>query len=117
MKRVSLIIMASSLSSNPTMTNAPGGPAKASLAGSRKAVLTDWIFRHLTLVFAVITILLIVMIAWSLYRASLPSIHHSGVKFFTTSEWDPVAPDEGKKTGDLYGVLPFVYGTLVTSFL
>ncbi len=81
--------------------------------------MTDWIFRNLTLLFAFSTVILIAGIVFTLYLASRPGIAHSGAAFFHTSVWDAVAPDpdSGKKTGDLYGVLPYVYGTLVTSAL
>jgi phosphate transport system permease protein len=98
----------------------PGGhePLRGSVSG-RKARLTDWIFRNLTLLFAFSTVVLIAGIVFTLYMAARPNIAHSGGAFFHTSIWDSVAPDpdSGKKTGDLYGVLPFVYGTLVTSAL
>jgi phosphate transport system permease protein len=88
-------------------------------AGGRKARVTDWIFRNLTLLFACSTVLLIAGIVFTLYLAARPNIAHSGASFFHTSVWDSVAPDpdSGKKTGDVYGVLPYVYGTLVTSAL
>jgi phosphate transport system permease protein len=40
---------------------------------------------------------------------SHPSIKAYGVSFFTSSTWDPVAEE--------FGALPFIYGTLVSSFL
>ncbi len=40
---------------------------------------------------------------------SHPSIEAFGISFFTSSSWDPVAEE--------FGALPFVYGTLVSSFL
>src|SRR5579871_6850608 len=93
-------------------------PLSGSMSG-QKARLTDWIFRHLTLLFACSTVLLILGIVVTLTLASRPNFAHAGASFFHTSEWDPVAPDpdSGKLTGDRYGVLPFVYGTLVTSAL
>jgi phosphate transport system permease protein len=82
-----------------------------------RAWLVDWVFKNLTLVFALTTILLIVSIAFMLYRESLSNIHHSGVGFYKGKVWDPVAPEEGKPTGNLFGALPFIYGTLITSFI
>jgi phosphate transport system permease protein len=85
--------------------------------GWNRARLTDWLFQRLTFLFALTTMVLILGIAVSLYWTSRDSLHHMGLRFFTTTAWDPVAAGEGKKIGDIYGVLPFVYGTVVTAFL
>lgn len=79
------------------------------------ATQTDWIFRNFTLVVACITVVLICLIGIMLGWVSRPSFHHSGLSFYTTTQWDPVGVSEDKKTGDLFGVFPFVYGTLITS--
>jgi phosphate transport system permease protein len=49
------------------------------------------------------------LIVYELVLRSGPSWHTSGFKFFTNSDWDPV--------NELFGALPFVYGTLVSSLL
>jgi phosphate transport system permease protein len=49
------------------------------------------------------------LIIYELVLRSGPSWHTSGFKFFTASDWDPV--------NELFGALPFVYGTLVSSLL
>jgi phosphate transport system permease protein len=43
----------------------------------------------------------------ALIDAGMPAIRRFGLAFFATSTWDPVAGE--------FGVLPFVYGTLVSS--
>ncbi|MBI2247627.1 MAG: phosphate ABC transporter permease subunit PstC [Armatimonadetes bacterium] len=45
----------------------------------------------------------------ALIAAASPAIQRFGVGFFVTSTWDPVAEE--------FGVLPFIYGTLVSSAL
>ncbi len=85
------------------------------LSGGPGSGLGDWIFRNLTLLFAFFTVVLILGIAITLFLASRQNIAHTGFNFLKTSTWDPVAPDTDKLVGDLYGVLPFIYGTLVTS--
>ncbi len=62
-----------------------------------------------TAFFAGLVLLITVLIAFQLWRTSLPAIHAFGWKFLTTSTWDPVA--------DVYGAWPFIYGTLMSSFL
>src|SRR5215813_13566093 len=97
--------------------NAPNPPrVRVNTGGMSRAWLVDWLFKNLTLLFALTTILLILSIAYMLYRESLLHLHHSGAGFYTGKVWDPVAPDEGKPTGSLFGALPFIYGTLLTSF-
>ncbi|MEK6706532.1 MAG: phosphate ABC transporter permease subunit PstC [Bdellovibrionota bacterium] len=44
-----------------------------------------------------------------LFRAALPAIHTQGLRFVTSSVWDPVQ--------DVYGAMPVIYGTVVSSFL
>ncbi|MBI1860920.1 MAG: phosphate ABC transporter permease subunit PstC [Deltaproteobacteria bacterium] len=38
-----------------------------------------------------------------------PALYHTGLRFLYTNTWDPV--------GDVYGALPVVFGTLLSSFL
>ena len=52
---------------------------------------------------------LVVLIVYELITKSSLSWHAFGFRFFVASEWDPV--------NDKYGALPFVYGTVVSSFL
>jgi len=69
----------------------------------------DTIFKYLTSFFAAMVLLLIVLMAYEMYVTSSPSIQKFGWGFLTGSKWDPVM--------DEYGALPFIYGTLVSSFL
>ncbi len=105
--------------SNADKLNPVGEPLRAVDGNARAKFgrLADWLFRNLTLIMALSTIALVVGIGLSLYTASRELFHHSGSQFFTGTTWDPVAPDGDKKVGDIYGMLPFVYGTLVTSGL
>ena len=52
---------------------------------------------------------LVGVIVYELISESRLSWHAFGLKFFFRSEWDPV--------NEQFGALPFVYGTLVSSFL
>lgn len=51
----------------------------------------------------------LVLIVYELVLRSGPSWHAFGFKFFANSNWDPV--------NEQFGALPFIYGTLVSSFL
>jgi phosphate transport system permease protein len=51
----------------------------------------------------------LVLIVYELVLRSGPSWHAFGFKFFAGHDWDPV--------NEQFGAMPFVYGTLVSSFL
>lgn len=74
-----------------------------------KFSLADRFFRALTLTFALSIIAIALLIAYELYRNSLLSIEKYGWRFFWSVTWDPVFQN--------FGALPFLYGTLVTSFI
>lgn len=78
---------------------------------------TDWLFRNFALIVACIAVVLIVLIGVMLGWFSRPSFHHSGLSYYTSAEWDPVSANEDKKVGDIFGAAPFIYGTLLTSFV
>lgn len=69
----------------------------------------DRVFRWGTMLFAVVALALIVLLAYQLSLASLPSIRRFGWEFLTTSAWDPVH--------QRFGVLFAIYGTAVSSLL
>ncbi|HEX7680966.1 MAG TPA: phosphate ABC transporter permease subunit PstC [Thermoanaerobaculia bacterium] len=66
-------------------------------------------FRFGTGAFAALVLLIVVGIAIELTRQSWLSITKFGLKFWTTSTWDPVSGD--------FGALPFIWGTLYSSVL
>ncbi|OFV93068.1 MAG: phosphate ABC transporter permease subunit PstC [Acidobacteria bacterium RIFCSPLOWO2_12_FULL_65_11] len=74
-----------------------------------KARTGDLGFRLGTGVFALALVLLVVAIGYELTRQSMLSIEKFGWNFWRTTTWDPV-------TGD-FGALPFLWGTLYSSFL
>jgi len=71
--------------------------------------LGDRLFRWGTAAFAAGTILILAAMAIQMTRASAMSLRHFGLGFITSTQWDPVR--------DLYGALPYIYGTLVSSFV
>ena len=52
---------------------------------------------------------LIAVIGFELARGAGPAIHKFGWRFLASSDWDPV--------NDLYGALPFIFGTVVSSLI
>jgi phosphate transport system permease protein len=69
----------------------------------------DEIAFAITWTFAAFILLITAMLVWELWSKSLPARAKFGFDFFTTSTWDP--------PGEKFGALPFIYGTLLTSFL
>lgn len=73
------------------------------------ADLKDRIFRRITAACALLTVLLTVGFFGQLLWYSMPSIREFSWKFLISSEWDPVQ--------NLYGALPAICGTLLTTGL
>jgi phosphate transport system permease protein len=87
-------------------------PTVAKALGDRSSFATrfaDKIFLGVTIVCALSVLSIVVLIAYELIGGSKLSLHAFGLKFFYSTNWDPVAGD--------FGALPFIYGTLVSSFL
>ena len=66
-----------------------------------------------TILFSASLLILIVSagIVFSLAKGSIPAFKEFGLKFIITNEWNPT---EGR---EVYGALPFIAGTLITSIL
>src|SRR5712671_5849775 len=69
----------------------------------------DVVFKILTRCFALVIIVLVLVIFFEMLYQSRLSIAKFGLSFIVRSVWDPV--------NEQYGALPFIYGTLVSSFL
>jgi phosphate transport system permease protein len=98
----------------------PQGPQAEPLArestGARELLeqassggLMDRIFQGVITVCALAILAIVFLIVRELWVESRLSRAEFGWKFFTSSDWDPVQ--------GLFGALPFIYGTLVSSFL
>jgi phosphate transport system permease protein len=69
----------------------------------------DRAFKWLTLLMALTVFALIALIGFELAMGAGPAIHKFGWRFLTSSDWDPV--------NDIYGALPFIFGTVVSSLI
>jgi len=67
----------------------------------------DEVAHLIVLVFAAAVFIVTILLVWELWRTSQLSRHQFGLSFLWTSIWDP--------NSDIYGALPFIYGTIVTS--
>ncbi len=69
----------------------------------------DRAFKWLTLVMALAVFALIALIGYELFCGSRPALQKFGWHFLVSSDWDPV--------NDVYGALPFIFGTVVSSVI
>lgn len=69
----------------------------------------DKLFFSVLWITGFLFVFLFILIFFSLLKESFLSIKSFGISFLTSSEWDPVA--------EKFGMLPFLVGTLFTSFL
>jgi phosphate transport system permease protein len=76
-------------------------------AKSRRGAVGDFIFRHLTFLFALFVLLILGGVIVALISGSLPALRTFGVSFLYTDVWNPVT--------EKFGALAPIYGTLVTS--
>jgi phosphate transport system permease protein len=69
----------------------------------------DMAIRAITLAAAVGIVVLLGAIVWKVIHLALPAIRDYGLSFITGQTWDPVKR--------VFGALPFIYGTAITSFI
>jgi phosphate transport system permease protein len=75
----------------------------------RRSGYNDNIFSNLTLFFAIVMVVILVALVFILTRDAMPAINKFGFAFITNTMWNPVT--------DVFGALPAIYGTLVTSLV
>jgi phosphate transport system permease protein len=78
---------------------------------TREVNVGDFLFKGTTATFATVTVVILLVVAVALGVASRPTLAEYGLRFVTSSEWNPT---EGREA---YGALPFIFGTLVSSLL
>lgn len=69
--------------------------------------IQDYLFHKITLLFALTVLITLAGIIVSLFVNAWPALHHFGLGFFFTAEWDVV--------NDEFGGLIAIFGTLVTA--
>jgi phosphate transport system permease protein len=89
---------------------APGLPLSRLIpSSSLRRGWGDQAFRLLTRCAALSLVAIVVALAMVMAQAALPSIRAFGWRFLVTSKWNPVT--------EVFGALPLIYGTLVSSLL
>jgi phosphate transport system permease protein len=79
------------------------------LAAGKRLNIGDFVFKNLTMLFALLVFMLVFFMALEMYRQSGPAIEKFGWGFLTSEAWDPVRGN--------FGALPFIFGTLFSSLL
>jgi phosphate transport system permease protein len=69
----------------------------------------DTAFERASAAFALVVLALTLLLFAVLFRESFPALRKFGARFLVSGTWDPVLEE--------FGALPFIYGTLVSSFL
>jgi phosphate transport system permease protein len=72
-------------------------------------VWTGRVFRAVTWLMAMMVLVLVALIGWKLFQGSRLSLRTFGAAFLTNTDWDPV--------NNMFGALPFIFGTFVSSVL
>ena len=88
-------------------TPSPTPPSSRTRSATEKGL--DRLFENTALVFALFILLLLVAIGLLVLVQAWPAVKEYGLSFLWTSAWNPV---EGRES---FGVLPMIYGTLLTS--
>jgi phosphate transport system permease protein len=89
------------------VTAVPAPPAPLLRTGSGE--IPDRVFKSAMTACGLAVLGVLGLIIYELVQRSGLSWHAFGFKFFAASEWDPV--------NEHFGALPFIFGTLVSSFL
>jgi len=92
----------------------PTKPSLLKRSGALDARSADGIFYWGTRAFASLVLLLVLWLGVQLYLAASPSIAKFGLGFLSSSVWKTNGP---AKVRDTYGAWPYIYGTLLTSFI
>src|SRR4029077_12957974 len=87
----------------------PAGKQAAPLTHGLSSETGDQVFRFAMFVCGLAVLATLALIVYELMLRSGLSWHAFGFKFFAGHDWDPV--------NEQFGALPFIYGTLVSSFL
>lgn len=74
-----------------------------------KSKTQDAVLFYTLRVISLLVILLLLFIMYVLFKAAWPAINQMGFGFIAGKDWNPVE--------DQFGALPFIFGTLITSFI
>jgi phosphate transport system permease protein len=87
----------------------PVKPAPVTTRAQSESQLGDRVFRLLCLAGALTVGILLLLVLWQLLKGSHLSLQKFGLKFFSSTHWNPVTEE--------FGALPFIFGTIVSSMV
>ena len=93
----------------PAATLAPSAVSPAVQRMRPVSRTEEAMFRGLCLVMASAVLVLVVLVGYQLWQGAGNTFHKFGLGFLTKQDWDA--------NNDSFGALPFIYGTLMTSFI
>jgi len=76
---------------------------------SKTGTTGDTVFRSILLIFATTILVIVVAMIGMMVWNSMPTIKAFGLGFLFGRDWQPAS--------DIYGALPFIYGTIVSSLI
>ncbi len=76
---------------------------------AQTGTIGDKVFRTILIIAAAIILIIVVMIIFMMAWNALPTIESFGFSFLTGREWKPA--------DSVFGALPFIYGTVVSSLI
>ena len=114
--------------SQPEVAQSPAHPVSAApehsvvrryLLARGNSAAADFVFKALMMLCALSIFVIVALIAYQLIDKSHLNWAQSGLKFFYTSVKDPVTgqPQYWDPVNGNFSAIPFIYGTLVSSFL
>ncbi|MGA2669681.1 MAG: phosphate ABC transporter permease subunit PstC [Ignavibacteria bacterium] len=97
------------IGSKPYSVGAVNSRVRIELKRIKKFRLFDWLFKKSLGFSSILFVMIIIGIFLTLLIQSIPSIKEFGLSYYTHSTWNPVERE--------FGSLPFLVGTVITSFL
>lgn len=95
--------------SNHILSNKEAASAASLFPRGKSWIIKEKLFRGLLVAGGCVILIIVAGILISLIFSSVPSLKQFGLSFLSETEWNPVQ--------DQFGALPFIVGTLLTSFL
>jgi len=87
----------------------PAAASSSARAARRGWNIGDFVFKNLTMLFALGVLSLVFLMGYEMYAGSGPSLAKFGWHFLVSSTWDPVREE--------FGAMPLIFGTVVSSLL
>lgn len=77
----------------------------------------DGVFRSLSAAAGALVLIALVAMAWYVLSQAIPAFRQYGPLTFLTTRWAPSEAAEGLTSPNPYGIVQFIYGTVITSAL